>query len=772
MADDLSRHLRTITAAQRKSAHILTHFQTALDDIGVRAKRVTHDVTQYHVAWRNISATERELKVAQECYAIPSYVEDVVANGVREVPIMCKAMERLVKMKAYLDDKPSNRVGDRLNERVTEHLNKLVEIFERHILATVLDDVTLPKADHTTASAAKTTTHVAAPKLQKKTPPSWSECHHLIGLLLFHFRRSDVCSQLKAVLSESIVKYITDSVALANFDEDLASKANAASAASGSRMFDGLLQNFFSPEYSRRDRSRNATYQKGKQVMIMLSSHTRSLCSEAVKIIDGVVLRAAKHLKASIEREEKEGRIRAEEDSDSENLSLQSVIENVSLIPSEIVLAIADRLFEESVEALERNARNPDCSLHAEIFFALDLLEELWQWRALARQIPGEKDGLIWSLDELVNNFAAEVNGLLLDYKASKGEVEAAELHQAVVSNRIAYERCSTGFLMLLGIHTADPEFYEALSAHRSLMVRKWMPQLDASVHESTASLINFMAQMLSPSFEACLRVALLGSTKEVDRILRRGAAGPIKIDEDEEALWQEEIKEFLTSIVQGHCFDLESIGKATGKLVNLGEMRNARVRGSDSDDAPEEEEDTIGDNEKCSLVNGPGQQRFNAAVFLANNAQCMISAFRSNVAFTRSARNSDIATALTDICEEVLADAVETFGKRWSGILPPYPIFTMGEEELTKEERMKAKLWHRDACLAIEAEFASLQEQYVDPMLRLILSQSATEAVKEVFADAGDQINERRWSDTPEKWMTIDLDGLESRFVRVFAGR
>jgi hypothetical protein len=276
-------------------------------------------------------------------------------------------------------------------------------------------------------------------------------------------------------------------------------------------------------------------YRRGQHPILRVGPVVREMCREASDAVDALVLQAfrdddaAAHAQAQTRAQRQQLKEQGPAFSWRGDAAVEELYDDARFLPAEIVLSVTDLLFDRCAESLRAAAQSPVVSIHDCVFIGLDLLNEMWQWRFVARRAAGDTAGLSASVDEQVDLLIGSVTRLLNDYQYAKGMLGADELVEVVADPDV---KVTEEFLMLIGVHSrrdddddgdgdesddGDDEARRRRSRLPKALRCSWLPRHDCAVHHATAGIVQFFKQLLSGDFEALLFLTLYGSTSQAD---------------------------------------------------------------------------------------------------------------------------------------------------------------------------------------------------------------------------------------------------------------
>jgi hypothetical protein len=768
---------RTATGSER----VVDRLRHGLSVVSDRATRIKRDVDEWEMALRNVRETIVELDEAAGCYQTPRYVDLVVRGESRDPQTVVKALVHLVQSQEYLESKPSNPVGERLLKKVQVNLQRAVKTVEASVHTCVFQAMrpsTLPAG--AAPSAAAQANAVARLRGNRDGvpdgPPSrifkddWrrrlGQQYTIVEQLAMRFQRLDAARDVAKVVGGRI---------LAHFDElltlDYKRKYEGQDAETGvaaTRDAKGgvvaAMKFLFSNDSSNArldDPGRNATfstYRQGDHPFPSFSRDLRELSGEGCRVLNVVVLKA-------FPTSEDDHRYHRQ-------LSLpegEALRTDAFEIPSTLILRLCDAVFERGTAAMAHAARSPEVGIHDAIFMALDIVAELWQWRRVAKEAPGETEALIGVVDEKVDETISSASELLGDLQTAKGILDASELVRTLERDEeYGSTKLSPCLLQLIGVHSR--ELGDAAAAgysseedqgenysdpgtprrrakpvlSRSIRTR-WLPSIDGSVHPSTTSLVRFLKHLLG-GYQAVLCIVSSGNCAEADTLIAKQRSA--KMGQGNGSSWSQPAEEYFDQCVSGHLADIDALADAAAVALN----------GEGSEESP--------------------FAPFSRPLFVANNVHFVVRSLRDDAPFSSTSRNRKACEACIAAYEDRLLIALENYGALWAASLPSSsddPDLTSAADsqlgELTKSQRVAIKKWFEKASKAIELMCHVTRSHVVaQSVLRTGLSDAAADAISTAFTQFDETVVKgRRWTNREERHLSAPIPEIIASVRSVF---
>lgn len=257
--DGIARSYRQTQAVSLTSFRAL---HSAVRDISARSNKI-REATRAHLrALTNVTRTEVELHTAVQSYTIPDWLarvgESCSKHTKGDVPCstheLCKAMERLVVSKAYLDCKPWNPVADALQGTVDRYVKAIVAVAEDRVLLRFMHAVNssggatmaVASAGGESSQQQKPTQNAGHQQVLFGPPGAaaveMGEVTELLSALFKNYNRIRAVQEVKAFILDQIYSVLQARRAecrreTAGDDADLSSGAAGAAAGSGGGAF-------------------------------------------------------------------------------------------------------------------------------------------------------------------------------------------------------------------------------------------------------------------------------------------------------------------------------------------------------------------------------------------------------------------------------------------------------------------------------------------------------------------------------------------------------
>jgi hypothetical protein len=368
----------------------------------------------------------------------------------------------------------------------------------------------------------------------------------------------------------------------------------------------------------------------------------------------------------------------------------------------------------------------------------VDLIEEVWEWKATAEAMPGDNNALAELVDQVTVSFASRVAELFVIYEESKGNVNKDVLIESV------------------GEWSTD-----------------WFPAFDCSVHESTTNVLYLLRELYGQYF---------GSFK---LLLQQGdaAAG------EESSL--EAVERYTAVCIEATVTDLETIADAAQAIQaaesgpaddGKGFFTKKRSKATRCDPA-------------IFLINNLtfllDHLRKDSSVFQARtindpnfSPEVDSEALTAEDSMTgrRAAVRAIPQVPLVANIIEQLADniqaRVEEYRAGWEALFPALfddPVLESIQDldtdaPLSKTQRFAVKLWHGAVDRELKRRIAEgCVHVVLDTPRRAELIGIACDVARDKLEDMARLLDGREWSTRPAKWMQRTVEDWVSEIEKMY---
>ncbi|EKF31881.1 hypothetical protein MOQ_004279 [Trypanosoma cruzi marinkellei] len=703
----LDEQISALNALHIGSAKTLESFADTSKAIADRARRIASDVQPWEVARENIASTIEEMSRAARCYHPPPTLRLVLARKEKNPEVLCKCIDYLVFTDNYIASHPPNPYADQIASSIATQLATMVEVAEDNVREAFIKS--LQKKELWQAGEGEKGDGVAPPAAPAKPSLLIHNVSALRGVdqivhrLGENFNRNDAVSlDVKELFAERMLRLVDTLL--------------------GSSHREGEMQpHAIMPERHGMAPLRRH-YQKGSHRLLGISASARQVVGEAGDCLKQYVLEPLDDSFDVVGMPGELGtlvfdRIKA-------NCFTTVKVEDSVLSDPTLMFVMSGG---EGVGGVGETQHYSDF-----IFIGLDLLEELWKWKNLAENLPGENYSFIDYVDSEVERFLFEVRDLLDGYVACKGALDAKLLKEYT--------------------HTL----------HRI----EWAPSLDCSTHISVTNQV-YLHKVLLTNYFGALKLALHGAL--------------LNTSSEVEAL--QEVEDYMVRCVLGTLRDLEVIAEVALELQSgtaiEGSHRPRQVSSSSLSSARNE-------FSKRGHVILPD-------IFLLNNILFLLESYRKEECFhlrriptddpeqSKKKRKSEVPSVpivsnIIAMLEDEKGRFVEDFAASWSECFPsvrdnPHLAgITLASGELRKSQRMAVKRWYKQVADNLtERIYACRAFAVLDISQRNILIEASVGAVQDGFTMFETMLGGRTWSSRPIKWMVQGVEQWADQLSKAF---
>ena len=749
----LEEHLNQLEVLQRASGKTLDQFAEATFDISSRTKRITNDVHEWELSQEHIATVIHEMNRASRCYNTPPYVFKVLARKEKDPALIGKTLDHVIFTEEYLDSHDSNRYGDSILERTRKRRAVIQTIAEEYIVSAFKSATGVTTTSHQAGSQLSSVqaafgTPTRAGLVKKSSlrnilevakvfvsfPDELQGVDELVKKVFLYFETTEMIAKgVKPLCSELITRRASEV-----FDATYVESYENTSMKGGFRS-------------ARREGTTGKHYQKGDHRLIQASCMVRNLVVGASRVLKQYVLEPL------------------EDSYDVIALPCEVALAGFDIIRHRLLrtIQIEPELFHDPT-TMFLASRGTGIGLFAVtqdgsrafrdvLLGGVDLVEEVWQWKATANEIVGDNNDIIEKVDEVVAEFISRVTDLFETYASSKGEVDRDELKKSV------------------GEWSTD-----------------WFPAFDCSVHESATNVLYLLRVLYGQYF---------GSFK---LLLQHGDSAA----EEQDALAA--VENYTARCIEATVRDLETVAEVALSLQSQDD-------GEDGSPVAGGEPSALSVFRKKRL----NTSRCSPPIFLINNLTFLLDHLRKDPAFQARTMNDpayeppaedeealheddddggDLDTTngtgreerkgpaipqvpLVANIMEVLASNIERcvdeFRSSWESLFPSVsedPTLSSvadmkyDETPLSKSQRFAVKLWYGEVNRALKRKLEDGGVHVViDTPIRSQLIDIATEIVTEKLEDMEGILGGKQWSTRPKKWMQRTLSDWITEIEKMF---
>lgn len=705
----LEEQLSCLNTLNRSSTRAIDAFADTSNAISTRANQIIRDVKPWEVAQENVALSIEEMSKAARCYHPPPVLPAVLSRKETNPEAVVRCIDYLVYTDDYLSSHPPNDYGSQIMLRAEKQLKDIVKISEDLVKAAFIDALQRPKV----AAAAQTMGAPPCPGVS--TPVS-----NTGGCSAYVVKNEGALRGIDKVVQRLGESFNRTDVVQNDVRRTMESKMTA------------LLQTQFDGTYRDEEGgkvNRTSThplgqvlkhYQRGDHRLLKISAMARDIVVEVSTCLHHYIL-------APLDNDYAVAEIPAE----------------LATVAFDLIMQRAERLVHFDVALFSNptqlfvDARGQGAGLAFTtrylrdfIFIGLDLVEELWRWKNVAKELPGENSNFIDHVDDRFDGFSFLVRELLDGYANSKGAIEKEALKEAVRTQRRL----------------------------------EWLPLVNCSVHESTTNVL-FFHKVLLASYYGALKIVLYGSVmgpnagmesvKEVEDYIMRGVSGTL-----------EDLQTIATA-----AFELQQEALSKGhQHVKPGSFN---LLSSDVEFS-------------CSIFIA------NNIAFIEDNykretlfelrlaTQESLHSISSKQANRKGKSEAPVDPPLTQMYAMLDAEkdqCVVDFGASWIACFPSFSdhsslasIQAGDTTPLRKSQRMAMKEWHRHVTKALLQKIANCKvAAVVNSPLRLSLMDASAAAVRGEFLRIERLLGGRTWSSQPTKWMPCSTAEWEEQIKKAF---
>lgn len=477
---ELEEQLTVLDSISKVTSKALEDFGDVSLSISLRANFIYNEVKPWEVSLKNIASTMDEISKAAKCYHQPPSLKGVLTGKDKNPDSIANCADYLVYTQNYLMSHPPNKYGNSINTQLHYQLERIVVVSENFIYSAFAAALRRKATDLPKRKEGRRI--IQNPKALYGVPKVLTRLSH-------NFNRTDIIKVKVAQLLESHLKdAVTASFHAAFADESV------------QQHLVSLPTGFAGSQWHH--------YQRGEHRLLLVSKEARELVNEVAACVETYIIKPM------------------DEDLD------------VVDMPGDFCRRTFDVIFDKANTAVHfdmricEDATSMFIASHGQgvghypgarnfqdiIFIALDILEEMWVWKALVNSLPGDNNDTITYLEEQVQMFILRVRKLLEGFAAATGSLS----------------------VQLLKEQSRKADSYE------------WFPAMDGTAHESSTHLLHYQKTLFSSYFGA-LKLALFGSTV-------------FDASSDYQAV--KEVDDYFSRCLTGHLEDIRTIGIVTKDLL------------------------------------------------------------------------------------------------------------------------------------------------------------------------------------------------------------
>lgn len=662
---DLEEQIVLLNSLSKVSGKTLDAFADVSHSISVRAHQIYRDVKPWEVSLVNIEGTIDEISKAAKCYHPPPVLKAVMAQKDVHPESIVKCADYLVYSDEYLTSHPPNEYGESIRAHLGVQLERIVEVSENFIRNAFTAALKRPPNAPIVIKEIVTNSIIKNPNALNGVP-------EVLSRLAQHFNRTEVVQvEVKQLLDGKLKTAVNTCFNDAYAAEDARRNVVKTSAHNGSQWYH---------------------YQRGEHCVLKVSLEARGMIQEVSDCVNTYIIQPM------------------DEDFDVLNM------------PGELATSVFDMVLDKARTAIhfdQRYWRDPTSMFLASrgqgiglfpgirtfrdiIFIGLDILEEMWKWKLLIHDLPGENNEAEDHVDQEVDLFIQMVRDLLQGYADATGGL----------SKSLLKERARQGKRF------------------------EWFPALDCTAHESSTNLLYFQKTLFSSYFGA-LKMALFGSV----------------LDSSSDHYAMKEVEDYFARCVMGHMEDITTMGLVAKELLQ--EMDQATRRKSNSSK-----------KKKGGVPEGHGNAFISVEVFVINNALFLNQSYMKAKCFTRrvipmlpspdgvSAKHAFLPLVVqqaADYLQDEVTRSVEEFGTEWEKCFLDMPkevqtaagSIASGGVPMKKSLTLLLKNWYTASVAALGAVAEGCKgEAVMDGEVRRQLIRKACETVEEKFNEMNEVVD------------------------------
>lgn len=684
---ELEEQIKALNTLNSTSAKALDTLADTSNSISVRAQNIIRDVKPWEVAQENIALTIEEMSKAARCYHPPPALHPVLSGKETNPEAVSRCIDYLVYTDDYLTSHPPNDYGNEIQAKTERHLRQVVELSEDLVKKSFMLALQRPT----------------------QAPPGGVK-----GLVI---KNSNALNGVGAIISRLGENFNRTDVVVHDVCNLLQTRAKALVEA----RFDGTYRE---EEAGRSASSRNVNmapvmkhYQYGDHPLLCISSFARDVVTEVSRCIDENILRPLDNDYVVAEMPSELGRI----------------IFDVITARAYKVINVDFTTFHDATQMFIDSRGQGMGLLPGKRYFqdtvlcGLNLVEELWAWKTLSNDMPGEKDNFIDYVDNEAENYLSSVRELLDGYVSSKGTMGKDSLKEATTTQR------------------------------RS----EWIPSANCTAHESTTNLLYFHKMLLGPYYGA-LKVTLYGNTLILNAEVESVRA----------------VENFLNSTVLGTIRDMETVIEAAIELhAEAREKKRYHLRGDlqrGGEYARLSKEIFMLNNIIFLEDNYRREKCFQQRVFPVSVPDGDAAGHR-RIAAEQTA--IPIVTRVLEILQWKRESIIRNFGVTWECCFPAFQkdadlasISQNAQEPLRKSQRTAVKHWNRSVAAVLSDRIRGYKECTVmSTSARTRLIELSVQVVRVKFHAFDAIIQGRVWSRHPQKWMPFSVDEWIDQVKKIF---
>lgn len=637
---DLEEHIVQLHALSKASTKTLDAFADVSHSISVRAHQIYRDVKPWEVALENISGTIEEISKAARCYHAPPVLKPVLAERNTDPESISRCMDYLVYTSDYLGDHPPNEYGEVIAAQLQGQLDQIVNVGEKFIRKAFFNAISKQPGPARLFSK-----HII------KNEEALIGVPDVLGRLSQHFNRTSVVHlDVKHLLETALKNAIDTSVNTGYAEEDV--PRNIVKTQTGSQPH---------------------LYHRGDHPLLRVSKEARQMVSEIAACIDKYIIRPM------------------QDDFDVVDMPGDVAVKAFDIISDKARTAIHfDKGIFKDPTAMFLASRGQGVGLYPGVrsfrdivFIALDMVEEMWGWKVLVNDLPGDNNASKDHVDEDVDHFMMLVRNLLDGYVDSTG---------GLVKERLIQRTQLSG-------------------------ETDWFPALDCTAHESSTNLLYFQKVLFS-SYYGALKLVLLGSS----------------IDSTSEYLASKEVEDYFSRCVSAHMNDIVTIAIAVEELLQSPEWKKRHK----SKSSPYICTEIFVINNALFLSQSYRRAKcFLKRVIPAAPAEGLVA--KEHV--SSSAAPAMVVDTTLTLLEDMVSSNIDDFGLGWDNCIPALPkeLLSLSSTERLKKSELNGFLqWYSRARASINERVAICKGGAVmDSVIRQQLMQGAYKAVEKRFMEA-----------------------------------
>lgn len=654
---ELEEQLVYLNALSKASTKTLDAFSDVSHSIAVKAQQIYSDAKPWEVSLSNIASTIAEVSKAAKCYHQPPFLKAVLSGEDTGPQAIAESIDYLVYTEEYLSLHPPKEYELTIRSQLDSQLRRIVEVSERYIRNAFIQSVR--KENNPSSVAFSTNRSVAIIN---------AEALEGVPIILRQMVRRFDCipvikEDVKQLLEEELRNFVKTAFST-RFMEGEGKRGMAIAAYSGSV---------------------SRPYHRGEHSVLDISKEVRRLIKGVANSIDQFIIQP-------LEENEEIASIPADLSASVFNVIFDQALTIVHFDQS--ILGDPTSMFLHSHGqgiGLSPSSR----PLQNIIFIGLDLLEEIWMWKELVNDLPGENGTVKAYVASKVDQFVLLIRKLLHGYMHAVGRLSNDRLrHQA-----------------------QQRTFFE------------WFPNLDCTAHESSTNFLYFHKTLFT-SFYGALKLVLYGCF----------------IDSSSEYVATKEVEDFLFRSISGHMRDIVTVGIVAKELLNeIEPRRGKRGKGKKAN---------LSTSSVSSGYLSLNVFTINNALFLSQSLRKLPCFTRRKIPTPLHPEGLSVNDLSLNVPKEeyviqkgddylksVVSRCIEAFEQEWLDCFPPTPrdetmVDSEAEEKSLKKNQVIAfKNWYSCACKNIRIITAGCRgEAVMDSDVRLLLVRIAYEAVEKTF--------------------------------------